>query len=127
MVVNLSIFNFDFKMIKKVILNIALVLSVVFILDFTIGKTLRYYYFKESSGTHFRTTYAIEKTNADILIFGSSRANHHYVPAIFEDSLKMKFYNTGRDGNGIFFQLAVLKSILKRYTPKIIIFDYMSI
>ena len=110
--------------IKKIILNVAIVAVVVFILDFAIGRTLRFFYFKETSGLHFRTTYSMETTNADILVFGSSRANHHYVPEVFEDSLKTSFYNTGRDGNGIFFQTALLKSVLKRYTPKIIIFDY---
>ena len=111
-------------MIKKIILNIIIVIGALFILDFGIGRTLRYFYFKETSGLHFRTTYAMEKTEADILIFGSSRANHHYVPEVFEDSLKMKFYNTGRDANGVFFQSAVLKSVLKRYKPKIIIYDH---
>lgn len=110
--------------LKKIISNIVIVILVVFVLDFAVGNTLNYLFFKESSGLHFRTTYAMEKTKADILVFGSSRANHHYVPKVFEDSLKMSFYNTGRDGTGIFFQLAVLKSILKRYTPKIIILDY---
>lgn len=109
---------------KKLILNLAYVAIVVFVLDFAIGRTLRYFYFRETSGLHFRTTYAMEKTEADILVFGSSRANHHYVPEVFEGSFKMTFYNTGRDGNGIFFQTAVLKSVLKRYTPKVIILDY---
>lgn len=111
-------------MIKKLILNITIVAVVVFILDFSIGRTLRFFYFKEKSGQHFRTTYSMETTKADILVFGSSRANHHYVPEIFEESLNMTFYNTGRDGNGIFFQTALLKSVLKRYTPKIVILDY---
>lgn len=112
-------------MIKKIVLNIFIVVAVVFILDFAIGRILRHFYFTESSGLQFRTTYAIETAETDILIFGSSRANHHYVPEVFEDSLKMTFYNTGRDGNGVFFQTAVLKSVLKRYTPKVIIFDYL--
>jgi len=111
--------------IKKIVLNIIIVVAVVFILDFAIGRILRHFYFTESSGLHFRTTYAIDKAETDILIFGSSRANHHYVPEVFEDSLKMTFYNTGRDGNGIFFQTAVLRTVLKRYTPKVIIFDYL--
>ncbi len=111
-------------MIKKITLNILLVCLMVFVLDFAIGKTLKYFYFKEKAGLHFRTTYSMEKTNAEILVFGSSRANHHYIPEIFEDSLKATFYNTGRDGNGIFYQTALLKSILKRYTPKFIILDY---
>jgi hypothetical protein len=69
----------------------------------------------------------MDSTEAEILIIGSSRANHHYVPSIFEDSLKASFYNAGRDGNGTFYQLALLKTILKRYTPKIIVFDYSSV
>jgi hypothetical protein len=110
--------------IKKIIINIAIVAAVVFFMDFAIGRTLRYFFFKETSGLHFRTTYSMETTEAEILVFGASRANHHYVPEVFEDSLKMSFYNTGRDGNGVFFQTAILNSILKRYTPKVIILDY---
>ena len=111
-------------MIKKILINLALVFVAVFLIDFTLGKVPRYYYFKETAGQHFCTTYSMEKTRADVLVFGSSRANHHYVPGVFEDSLKMSFYNTGRDGTGIFYHLAILKAILKRYTPKMIVLDY---
>ena len=111
-------------MAKKLFIKIGIVLVLVIIIDFSVGRTLRYFFFRQTSGLHFRTTYVMEKTNADILIFGASRANHHYVPEVFEDSLKMSFYNAGRDGTNIFFQLAVLKSVLKRYTPKLIILDH---
>jgi hypothetical protein len=109
---------------RKLIINITIVAVVVSILDFAIGGALRYCYFREISGLHFRTTYAMEKTIADIIVFGSSRANHHYVPEVFEDAFKMTFYNAGRDGSGIFYQTAVLKSILKRHKPKTIILDF---
>ena len=111
-------------MIKKLIFNTVLVALVVFILDFVIGRTLRHFYFKEIAGIHYRSTYSMEQAEADILIFGASRANRHYATKVFEDSLKMTYYNTGRDANGIFYQTAVLKSVLKRYSPKIIILDY---
>jgi hypothetical protein len=111
-------------MIKRIVVNLLLFGVIIFALDFIIGRTLRYFYFKESSGLHYRTTYSIDSTRANILVFGSSRANHHYVPEIFEDSLKMTYYNTGRDGINIFYELAVLKTILNRYTPKVIILDY---
>lgn len=111
-------------MIKKIALNILIVFVIVFALDFTIGSTLRYFYFKETSGLHYRTTYSMDSTRADILVFGSSSANHHYVPEVFEDSLRASFYNTGRDGSGIFYQTALLKSVLSHYTPKVIILDY---
>jgi hypothetical protein len=111
-------------LLKRITLNIVIVILVVFVLDFAIGRILRYFYFKETSGLNYRTTYSMETTQADILVFGASRANHHYIPEIFEDSLKMTFYNTGRDGMGVFYQLALLKSTLKRYTPKVVILDY---
>lgn len=111
---------------KKFIFNLLLVILTVFVLDFGLGKLLRYFYFRETSGSHFRTTYSIDSTRADVLIFGSSRATHHYVPAVFEDSLQMSYYNTGREGTGIFYQTAVLKAVLKRHKPKIIILDFAS-
>ncbi|HXS59927.1 MAG TPA: hypothetical protein VN703_03845, partial [Candidatus Sulfopaludibacter sp.] len=89
-----------------------------------IGNLLRTFYFKQQSGLQCRTTYSIEKTTANVLIFGSSAANHDYQTNTFTKRLDTSFYNTGRDGISIFYEYAVLKAILKRYTPKIIILDF---
>lgn len=59
----------------------------------------------------------------DILIMGSSRAHHHYIPSEIEDSLKMECYNAGFDGMGVILHYGILKLILKRYHPKLIIYD----
>jgi len=98
-------------------------LVLVYIADYTIGYMLKLYYFKQDSGFQYRTTYAIEETKAEILIFGSSRAKNHYHPNIIEERLKMTYYNVGRDGNHIFYNYALLKLILKRYSPKIVVLD----
>jgi hypothetical protein len=66
----------------------------------------------------------MDSTTADLLIFGSSTANHHYYPPLFEKKLNISVYNTGRDGNTIFYNYAVLQSVLKRYIPKIAILDF---
>ncbi len=71
----------------------------------------------------FRTTYAMERTKEEILIFGSSRANHHYHSAVLSAHLKQSVYNVGRDGHFILYNLAVLQSNLKRYTPSTILLD----
>ncbi len=110
-------------LIKKIFFNFFILIIVLVILDFSIGAVLNHYYFKQSSGLQFRTTYSMEKTTAEVLIFGSSRANHHYHPETFENNLHISYYNVGRDGNSIFYHYAVLKSILARYHPKIIILD----
>ena len=31
----------------------------------------------------------------DVVIFGTSRANHHYIPSILSDTLQMSVYNAG--------------------------------
>lgn len=111
--------------VKLLFINLMILLLLVYSFDFALGYILSNYYFKQESGIQFRSTYAIEKTRSDILIFGSSRANHHYYPDIFEREFKLSYYNVGRDGNFIFYNYAVLKAILKRYTPKIIILDFV--
>lgn len=110
--------------IQFFIAKLLVLFVIIFILDQSIGYTLRYFYFKQQSGFQYRTTYSIEKTNAELLVFGSSRANHHYPPDIFENKLNMSFYNVGRDGNSIFYHSALLRAVLKRYTPKMIILDF---
>lgn len=111
-------------MVKKLLINSIIIVAVILVMDFAIGGILRYYYFKETSGPHFNLTYAMEKTEADVLVFGSSRAIDHYVPEIFETSLKMSFFSNGKENMGILYSTAVLRSVLKRYAPKIIIFDF---
>ncbi|MCW3786637.1 hypothetical protein [Plebeiibacterium sediminum] len=109
---------------KKYFKIIIISFFILALCDYLIGKGLNFYYLKNTSGLLYRTTYSLDSTKADILIFGSSRANHHYNVKIIEDSTNLSAYNTGSDGHYIFYQTAVLKSVLKRYTPKKIILDF---
>ncbi len=70
-----------------------------------------------------RKTYISNDVDANILIFGSSRAAHHYDPAVLEDSLELSAYNCGFDGNGIICAYGYIKMIEKRYHPKVIIYE----
>lgn len=101
-----------------------LFLIMLIILDFSIGSILKYFYFKQSSGLLYRTTYSLDSTTAEFLILGSSTANHHYDSRIFEKRLGISTYNTGRDGNTIFYNYAIFQSVLKRYKPKIVVLDF---
>lgn len=111
---------------KLFICKTIIFLVIVFLLDLFVGKTLYFLYFHQKSGSLYRTTYSIEKTKAEMLVMGSSRANHHYPPSAFEKRLGLSYYNVGRDGQYLFYNYAILKVILKRYSPKIIIFDFVS-
>ena len=104
-------------------LKLGIFTIILFIADFLVGNIFRAFYLKQKSGWEYRTKYAIEDTKADILIFGSSRAQQQYNPVYFEDRLKASCYNVGRDGQVILYQYPVLQAILKRYTPKAIILE----
>lgn len=108
-----------------VFLTRALVFVMILILlDFTIGSILNYFYFRQKSGSLYRTTYSMDSTHAELLILGSSTTNHHYIPDIFEKKLGMSVYNSGRDGNSIFFNFAIFKSVITRYRPKAVILGF---
>lgn len=109
---------------QKFLMKVFALFITVVLLDFIIGSLLSIFYFKQESGMLYRTTYSIEKTTEDLLIFGSSTAIHNYCPDIFEEKLKMSTYSAGIDGNSIFYHYAVLKGVLKRYIPKVIIYDF---
>lgn len=97
--------------------------TIVLTLDFLIGSGMEWLYGKMRSGERARADYAIRKSNADVYVMGSSRALHHYVPAILADSLESTVYNAGRPAQTMLYHLTVLKLILKRHTPKIVVLD----
>ena len=112
------------KRLPDLLLKAFLFVIILFLFDFAIGSILSYLYTKQKSGLLYRATYSMDSTKADILIFGASRANHHYIPEIFKNRMNLSCYNTGRDGETIFYNYAILKSVLKRYSPKIAILDF---
>ena len=103
-----------------------LLFSLIFIFlgDFTIGKILGYYYPKVKTGYYYHTSHSINKTEAEILVFGHSRASHHYNPKIIEKMTGHSCFNAGRDGQSIFYHTSIFNSILKRHTPKIVVLEY---
>lgn len=67
--------------------------------------------------------YSLKQVNADVLIFGASEAAHSYVTEILRDSLQMSVYNCGNDGKPAYYHIAIIRYILSRYTPKLIIWS----
>jgi len=109
--------------LRKILINLAILLCIVFIIDRVCGGVLKRIYLNQDHGYYYAITYAVTKMNSPVVIMGSSRANHHYIPSEFEKAFNTPVYNTGSDGNYIFFQEALLTCMLKRYTPKVIILD----
>lgn len=112
------------KGVQRFCIKLLVFFITVKLIDIAIGYMLKKYYFKQQSGYDYLTTYSIEQTKADILILGSSRAVNILDPTIFERKLNLTCYNAGRYGEPIFYHYAILKTVLKRYQPKIIILTF---
>ena len=108
---------------RAFIYKIALFILIVFSIDFFSGIILDYFYQHPKSGIVYQEDYIINKTNQEILIFGSSRAAFHYIPDIISKETLMTTYNVGREGTGVYFNYAVLLATLERYKPKVVILD----
>lgn len=67
---------------------------------------------------------AYNNDNAELLILGSSRASHHYVPSILTDSLGMSCANLGVDGQGILYHYALFHMLVQHNSPRIIIYEF---
>ena len=92
-------------------------------LDFVLGMGLKYLFFAQKSGPHQRATYAMQEGEEEMVILGSSRAYHQYVPEVFTESLGYSCYNTGRGGQSVLYCDALLKAVVNRYTPKLVVMD----
>ena len=108
---------------KKYFINILLFFIIVVAIDVLYGVALQYMNNHAKGGAIGNRYYVCKKSNDDVLIFGSSRAKHHYVPRVIEDTLGVTCYNAGEDGNGIILSYGYLKMITERYSPKLIIYD----
>lgn len=69
------------------------------------------------------TVQALFKRKADILILGSSRANHSFDCRVLEEVCKLSAYNAGRDGQNMVYDAIVFYSFLERCTPKLVVLD----
>lgn len=110
---------------KRFLIRVALFATIMIAVDTGVGAVLKALTKSAIGGDTARNEYIANEVDADILIFGSSRAIHHYDPKIFEEILGMSCYNCGQDGMGIVLNYPRYTMIAERYRPKIIIYEVL--
>lgn len=108
---------------KRFLLYILIFIVAFITIDQSMGLFMRYLVVHGKGGDTALNNYICNETIDECLIFGSSRAMHHYDPTILSDSLKMSCWNCGYDGNGIILMYGRYRMISSRYTPKVIVYD----
>lgn len=109
------------KKLKSYLLKGLFFLATITAADMSIGGVLKRFYNNQKYGEDHNTLFAIEKATPQTLIIGSSRALNIFDPCVFKDELNTKTYNAGRAGQSIFYHYAVLKAMMHRYTPAIVV------
>lgn len=109
--------------LKIFLKNLALFIVLLILCDRLIGFALEKSYFSLKVGQFAQTTYTLDKAAPDILVFGSSRALHHYSSEILSSKLQKSIYNAGSDGQFLPYYCAAQEVILQRKIPKVIILD----
>lgn len=103
---------------------VGVVLGTVAVVDTILGRVLDCMLPQISNqGDTGKTYYSLYDVDTPIVIVGSSRAVHHYVAKMMEDSLGLPAYNVARDGCFFSYNCCVINSIMDRYTPELIIWE----
>lgn len=108
---------------KKFICKVGLFFLLITIVDIFFGYTMGLITKSIDIGGSGRNNYICDKMTDDVLIFGSSRAEHHYNAQMISDSLGFSCYNAGEGGCGIILAYGRLLMILERCKPKTIIYE----
>lgn len=108
---------------KKFLLKTVLFFILVMVIDFLCGWSFDWLRNKAHGGPTMKSQYISNQCEDDILILGSSKAAHHYVPQIISDSIGLSCYNCGQEGNGIVAAYARYKMVTARKKPKMVIYE----
>lgn len=112
------------KDIKKITIGVLSFCALLIAADWAVGTWSEKMYYKSKYGIFHRQIYCLTESQDEFMILGSSRAAHHYVPQIFEDSLGMSCYNAGSDGMCIYYHYGILACRIQRgCPPKMVILE----
>ena len=110
-------------MMKRFIARTLIFFLLLVIIDISLGVFFDYALGKATLTDFGRDNHITNVGKEDLLVFGSSRAVHHYNTKMLEDSLDMECYNCGEDGQGIILNYGRLLMEKERHQPKIVIYD----
>jgi hypothetical protein len=108
---------------KSKLLKVFIFITLLIVADKTIGFICSKLYNHSNDFFISKLRHTLGSANEDILIFGSSRAEYHFIPAIIKDSAGLTAYNCGVGGADLLFSRIQLNEALKRYKPKYVVIE----
>jgi len=111
------------KEIKVFSRKLILLMLGIIATDVVLGLFIHIIFDKQKSGKYFITTYALNKANQDILIFGNSHAAEHFNTPLMAEKMKLSVFNFGVQGENMLYYYPVIESMLSYHKPKLIILN----
>ena len=91
--------------------------------DFVAGHLLRSAFSASQDLSITRLNHALEKAQEDIIVLGSSRAMHHFVPTVLSDATGQSVYNCGFEGQGLKFSYLQLQHVFMYHRPREVLLE----
>lgn len=109
----------------KIAKAIVFIITGLLISDFVIGKSMTWLMTKlpDHGSEICEVNFAMNRACPEILILGSSRANHHYNCRLIADKFGKNVYNAGIDGTNLLYSRCVLQRVLERTIPDLVILE----
>jgi hypothetical protein len=99
---------------KKFILFTVQLLSLLLLLFCILDWAFTQVYLQDSNRNKTNSVYNSLQKNFDVIFMGSSRANNHFIPSIFEKQ-GLKTYNYGVSGSHLYETALMLELMLERH------------
>lgn len=110
--------------LKNLIIGACAVAAVAVVADMAVGKVFDRLTSTAKGGETGKHNYINRVSTDSVMVFGSSRAAHHYNTPLMADSLGTTAYNCGIDGNGIVLAYMMLNNIIQRgHRPALVVYD----
>jgi len=104
--------------LAKLLLFLALFVAA----DMVLGMLVGHFHLKTKNTVLTNANYGfVGYKNDDILLFGASEVSHTFISDMITEETGLSTYNLASDGCGIFYQYALLETILEKHTPKVVL------
>jgi len=107
--------------------KVLLLFALLFALDRVGGALAEHFFMATRDGDTGGQINGLLAEKTDVLVFGSSRAESHYVPGVLTETLGKPTFNAGFKGSNVLYDYGVEQLVFDTYAPKLIVYDFSPI
>ena len=113
---------------KILIIKSVVFLLLFFISDFALGMIMERFHLRTRNINLYNANHGfVGNVDEDVLFFGGSEVSHSFVSNLVADSTGLSAFNLGSDACAIFYQVPLLRTILEKNKPKVVVISAMQI